>query len=51
MIDKKCKCGLTSDNDGNCDGSHNDVCEEGLDQNEDVPFADQCNLDKNGCPR
>ena len=40
--DKKCKCGLTLDLDGNCDGSHSDLCDdEGLDQNEDVPFADE----------
>ena len=40
--DKKCTCGLTSDLDGNCDGSHGTICDdEELDQNEDVPFADK----------
>tara|TARA_R110000824_G_scaffold149015_1_gene319055 strand:- start:3340 stop:3480 length:141 start_codon:yes stop_codon:yes gene_type:complete len=41
VSEKKCTCGKTKNHDGYCDGSHNDDCEEGLDQNEDVPFADK----------
>ena len=42
---KECVCGTTSDPDGYCDGSHNNVCkEEKKDQNEDVPFADKIEL-------
>ena len=39
---KNCICGQTSNPDGYCDGSHNNVCKEDEkpDQNEDVPFAD-----------
>ena len=45
LVDKKdCICGTTSDPDGKCDGSHNNVCKEELDQNEDVPFADKIKL-------
>ena len=47
FVDKKdCVCGTTSDPDGKCDGSHNNVCKEekDLDQNEDVPFADKIKL-------
>ena len=40
-VGKKCTCGKTQNTNGNCDGSHNDVCEVELDQNEDVPFADK----------
>ena len=41
--DKKCICGQTANADGTCDGSHANVCDDDnrLDQNEDVPFADQ----------
>ena len=40
FLDKKeCTCGTTSDPDGNCDGSHNNVCKEPLDQNE-IGFGD-----------
>jgi len=42
--EKDCVCGTTSDSDGKCDGSHNNVCKEELDQNEDVPFADKVEL-------
>ena len=38
---KKCVCGQTNNSEGYCDGSHNDICREDLDQNEDVPFADK----------
>ena len=38
---KQCVCGKTNNADGFCDGSHNNFCEEDLDQNEDVPFADK----------
>ena len=37
---KECICGTTSDPDGNCDGSHSNVCEQSADLNEDVPFGD-----------
>ena len=41
-MDKQCICGRTLNADGTCDGSHSNVCDEpGLDQNEDVPFADK----------
>tara|TARA_R110000765_G_scaffold122011_1_gene218384 strand:- start:388 stop:528 length:141 start_codon:yes stop_codon:yes gene_type:complete len=40
---KKCECGKTKNSEGYCDGSHNDICEKDLDQNEDVPFADKYN--------
>ena len=43
FADKKdCTCGTTSDPDGKCDGSHNNVCKEEkeqLDQNE-IGFGD-----------
>ncbi|QDP48253.1 MAG: hypothetical protein Unbinned585contig1001_23 [Prokaryotic dsDNA virus sp.] len=38
---KKCICGQTNNSEGFCDGSHSNVCEDDLDQNEDVPFADE----------
>ena len=44
-IEKKCICGKTQDPRGNCDGSHNNNCEEELDQNEDFPFADKIKID------
>ena len=43
---KKCTCGKTQDQNGNCDGSHNQDCnDQDLDQNEDVPFADKIKID------
>jgi CDGSH-type Zn-finger protein len=39
-LPKDCVCGTTSNEDGSCDGSHNNVCkDEPADQNE-APFAD-----------
>ena len=41
-MEKECICGQTKNTDGTCDGSHSLVCDDpGLDQNEDVPFADK----------
>tara|TARA_A100001201_G_scaffold86970_1_gene76650 strand:- start:518 stop:643 length:126 start_codon:yes stop_codon:yes gene_type:complete len=40
-MEKECICGQTKNTDGTCDGSHSNVCDDGLDQNEDVPFADK----------
>ena len=39
-LPKDCVCGQTSKEDGTCDGSHSNVCEEPSDLNEDVPFGD-----------
>ena len=40
-LPKDCICGQTSNEDGYCDGSHSNVCEDQkLDLNEDVPFGD-----------
>ncbi len=49
MNNKECVCGRTSNEDGTCDGSHANVCDDQeLDQNEDVPFADSINGDIEG---
>ena len=39
-LPKDCVCGQTSKEDGTCDGSHSNVCEEPSDLNEDVAFGD-----------